>query len=547
MGNVAIPYGNSLAYPRASVYLPCRDSVSVQKESFVITAIKFLSLLFLSCGLAISLPSTASEDNGTFEEIQSLINARSLERALTVMKTQSADDNLTEIELNILRAMFLIESGRPRRALQLIEEVSFQTTLHESLINVVFAQAFLKIGELSQAESFAEKAILADKASLAAHVVKLSVLGEISGRVQSQEFEELLDQSDHDPQVWFAYLEQTLRLPPFQSNLAKRAFVEIGESGITKDYLARFLFNEGEKHLAYQQFSEAQKAYELEGNSIASARIGRWLSIYSGFQANPKQASPETKYETEKNLPGDLPEKNDVAPTLQPAVVNDNLEIEPISIHTEGDVFTGSGFIANDGRWVITNRHVIEGADRALVRDGVGKIREVEEYYLDESQDIAVLVLEEAFPREQAVSFSDIVDPVGGDELFLMGYPLAGILGASYPSITEGIVSKQAGFDDEISEFLITANLNQGNSGGPIFSTDGRVLGIAVAKLDKSSFFRDNETIPEDVNVGIKGSELRRFVDYRGPLNNEPLPILTPREAYRQLRSKVVFIVAVDD
>jgi serine protease Do len=68
-------------------------------------------------------------------------------------------------------------------------------------------------------------------------------------------------------------------------------------------------------------------------------------------------------------------------------------------------------------------------------------------------------------------------------------------------------VSKEAGFGDMPNHFLLTANLNEGNSGGPIFSRDGRVLGIAVAKLDKTKVLETTGMLPEDVNVGIKGQE----------------------------------------
>ena len=176
--------------------------------------------------------------------------------------------------------------------------------------------------------------------------------------------------------------------------------------------------------------------------------------------------------------------------------------------------------------------------DRAIVRDGLGKIRHVKEYYLDEQQDIAILVLHDPFPANQAVDEGDIIDPVGGDELYLMGYPLASVLGAHHPSITEGIVSKGAGFSNEPTEFLITANLNQGNSGGPIFSVDGRVLGIAVAKLDKVKFLEADKSIPEDVNIGIKGKEVRRFMDVSTAPSNDARPILAPRDAYSELRER---------
>ena len=54
--------------------------------------------------------------------------------------------------------------------------------------------------------------------------------------------------------------------------------------------------------------------------------------------------------------------------------------------------------------------------------------------------------------------------------------------------------------------------LQPGNSGGPIFSDEGVVLGVAVAKLDVLAFVQAFDTIPEGSNFGIKNSVLREFL-----------------------------------
>ena len=91
------------------------------------------------------------------------------------------------------------------------------------------------------------------------------------------------------------------------------------------------------------------------------------------------------------------------------------------------------------------------------MRNGTGKIRHVSRYFLDNQEDIALLYLEKPYPSEYSVDMTDIIDPAGGDELFVMGYPLTSVLGTHHPSITEGIVSKEAGFGDMPNHFLVTA------------------------------------------------------------------------------------------
>lgn len=504
--------------------------------------------------IAIFVNSFASaETSDKFIEIRRQIDEFALEKALSSMKVASATNAMPEIELTLLSAMFFAESGQPGKALQMIDKAEFMTTGYASELSEVRARAFFKQGDFAKADDYAAAAIQSDKSNRAAYLIELKVDGELTNALQEEQFENLLRASSNDRSVWFAYLEQALRFSPNKTELADRAYVVLGDTGILNEYRARFAFQGGDRYDAYQLFREAQRLYINESNTISANRIGRWLKI-NGKYANrpaeivePKKEQPTTPKKSPKKETPDLERKNLPAPTLTPASQGSNLEIEPIALETDGDIYTGSGFITNRGKWIITNRHVVEGAERAVVRDGLGKVRYVKEYYLDEEQDIALLVLHDPFPENQAVIASDIIDPVGGDELFLMGYPLASVLGAHHPSITEGIVSKEAGFDNEPSEFLITANLNQGNSGGPIFSVDGRVLGIAVAKLDKIKFLEESQTIPEDVNIGIKGASVRKFLDFKGTPSTDARPIMSPRDAYSSLRSKVVLIVAIDE
>ena len=511
------------------------------------------SLTFIC--IVVLLQSHMASANGSdqYSRIKALINELALETALSEMKTQSSAKSISDVELNILTAMFFAESGQPGKALQIIEKTEFMTTQFESELAEAKARSFFKQGDLANADKFTQTALKIDPNNRGAQLLAIKISGELSSSLQAKSFEALIRSSNGNRSVWLAYLEQALRFDPNKSELADRAYIELGDTGIMTEYRARFAFLVADPYDAYQLFQDAKTLYSEESNTISANRIDRWLKIHKKFAKRPPlpklengSDGPSPKAKTHPKEP-ELKRDNLPGPQLTPASQNNQLEIEPINIETEGDIFTGSGFITQDGQWIITNRHVVEGADRAIVRDGLGKVRYVKEYYLDEDQDIALLVLHDPFPANQAVQPADIIDPVGGDELFLMGYPLTDVLGAHHPSITEGIVSKEAGFRNEATEFLITANLNQGNSGGPIFSVDGRVLGIAVAKLDKTKFLKENDSIPEDVNIGIKGLEVRRFLGFNQSPSSDARPIMSPRDAYSALRSKVVLVVAIDE
>ena len=121
---------------------------------------------------------------------------------------------------------------------------------------------------------------------------------------------------------------------------------------------------------------------------------------------------------------------------------------------------------------------------------------------------------------------------------------MAGIIGWQQPSLTEGIVSKASGFGDNPNLFLITSKMNKGNSGGPIFDRRGRLIGIAVAKLDTTAIYEKKGNLPEDVNIGIKVSRLLNFLNKSGGDSQSSDPKISLEELYQGMLSKVVLVAA---
>ena len=109
-------------------------------------------------------------------------------------------------------------------------------------------------------------------------------------------------------------------------------------------------------------YQDAQALFRTEGNTISANRIKRWLK-----SIEPAKRPPPSKPENDSNTSSPkaeiqpqepkLKRDNLLGPRLTPASQNNEIEIEPINIETEGDIFTGSGFITNNGQWIITNRH----------------------------------------------------------------------------------------------------------------------------------------------------------------------------------------------
>lgn len=138
----------------------------------------------------------------------------------------------------------------------------------------------------------------------------------------------------------------------------------------------------------------------------------------------------------------------------------------------------GSGFIISADGFIVTNNHVIEGADQIEVFMTNGARLAARIVGSDDKTDLAVLKVDTDYELP-FVEFGDSDTAVVGNWVMAIGNPFG--LGGS---VTLGIVSArnrdiQSGPYDQ---FIQTdASINQGNSGGPLFDMDGKVIGVNTA------------------------------------------------------------------
>jgi serine protease Do len=143
----------------------------------------------------------------------------------------------------------------------------------------------------------------------------------------------------------------------------------------------------------------------------------------------------------------------------------------------------GSGFVVDPAGTIVTNNHVIDGAEEIEVKFSDGTTLKAKLLGKDTKTDLAVLKVEPTSPLP-FVSFGDSDALRVGDWVMAIGNPFG--LGGS---LTLGIVSARnrdinAGpYDDFIQT---DAAINRGNSGGPLFNMDGEVVGINTAIISPS-------------------------------------------------------------
>lgn len=162
--------------------------------------------------------------------------------------------------------------------------------------------------------------------------------------------------------------------------------------------------------------------------------------------------------------------------------------------------WSGSG-IAIGTKLIATNHHVVDGATNlAIYFPDTDKEYRAEVVTVDETHDLAVVkVVDSSFNGFNNIKygFKSEVEDVGMG-VFVLGYPLVQSMGTEI-KLTTGVVSSRSGFQGDQSQYQISAPVQPGNSGGPLFNDNGELIGIVSAK----------HTEAENVSYGVKLSHLK--------------------------------------
>lgn len=155
-------------------------------------------------------------------------------------------------------------------------------------------------------------------------------------------------------------------------------------------------------------------------------------------------------------------------------------------------------------RYVVTNYHVIENARRIIVADA-----NMETSYscavvaADKYNDLAILKITDSNFAGFNIKYgcktrtSDI-----GTSIYVLGYPMIETMGNDI-KLTTGVISSKSGYQGDVSQYQISAAIQPGNSGGPLFDENGYLIGIVSAK----------HTDAENVGYAVKLSYLQNLIE----------------------------------
>lgn len=186
----------------------------------------------------------------------------------------------------------------------------------------------------------------------------------------------------------------------------------------------------------------------------------------------------------------------------------------------DSEQWSGSGFALLNG-YVVTNNHVADDASEIQIYGIDGDFTtgyKAKVIGKDKVCDIALLQIVdykndkywESVPYSISKTMADV-----GESIYALGYPLIGTMGEEV-KLTTGIISSRSGFEGDVTNYQISAPIQPGNSGGPLFNENGELVGIICAK----------HTGAENAGYAIKTSYLFNLIESVAdtniiPTNNE--------------------------
>lgn len=202
----------------------------------------------------------------------------------------------------------------------------------------------------------------------------------------------------------------------------------------------------------------------------ASFIILALISLYS-IQSNSKQAG---SFEA---LSRDLAQIK----RSQSSLIR-NINSQPKNTTIAPARFGGTGFAISSNGYILTNYHVIKGADSVYIQNSKGVSFKVKSFYNDPQNDIAILKISDAgFDKLGSLPYSIKKTAAGlGESVYTLGYPKDDVV------LGDGYVSSRTGLNGDTLAYQVAIPVNPGNSGGPLLDNNGNIVGVINGKEEKT-------------------------------------------------------------
>jgi S1-C subfamily serine protease len=175
--------------------------------------------------------------------------------------------------------------------------------------------------------------------------------------------------------------------------------------------------------------------------------------------------------------------------------------------------------IARSGH-ILTAEHVVSGVSDLTVQFPGGPVLDAKVAASSREDDVAILTVDAETPDYLPLSrTSAIARP--GTRVFTIGFPMVDMLGSD-SKFTDGSVSSLSGHDGDPHVLQMTVPIQPGNSGGPVVTETGFVIGIVTSTAAAFPFLRATGTLPQGINWAVKADYAIALIK-RGP--DAPAPV----------------------
>ena len=201
---------------------------------------------------------------------------------------------------------------------------------------------------------------------------------------------------------------------------------------------------------------------------------------------------------------------------------------------------TGTGFSVGNNCLIATCYHVVKGASTITIKGMNGNFQSscpAEILQFDEVNDLAILKPKNmsccSIPQTPYNLKSGIMDV--GESVIVLGFPLSSVMGEEI-KLTNGIVSSKTGFKGSMADYQISAPIQPGNSGSPVFNSKGELVGVTGSQLTKA----------ENVSYATKSTVLLNLLqstdEYNWPNTNSKIELKTLPDQVKVIKNFVYLI-----
>ena len=236
----------------------------------------------------------------------------------------------------------------------------------------------------------------------------------------------------------------------------------------------------------------------------------------TGCIAPKVTTTPGAKLETYRKvfLPAPFDGNNDprsIYPRLTSRLKETGFQVVEIKPNDSALDTQGSGFVISPQGHILTCAHVVENLTNATIWvEGVRYPCRV--LACDTNLDLAVLLVEGSHQPFHTLQFGSETNYSIGQDAFTMGFPLVEVLGVS-PRLNKGLISATVGMNDDTNYIQISAQVQPGNSGGPLLNERSEVIGVVAATLNPMKVLEHTGgELPQNVNFAIKLGSIHAFL-----------------------------------